>query len=189
MGDTMIDETGNRYGRLTVLSLAHKKRQTAHWKCQCDCGKIVVVAGYSLRSGKTQSCGCLHREISSARTKHMVGELHPCWGKRGPECPNWRSGRYIDRGGYVRALSHGHPRADAGNYVMEHILVMEKMLGHPVPDGAVIHHCNGDKTDNRPYNLRLFSSSSEHMRYHRKREWEMDGFINGLMTEREKCAS
>ena len=28
------------------------------WRCECDCGNQVVVAGGSIRSGDTRSCGC-----------------------------------------------------------------------------------------------------------------------------------
>ena len=60
-----IDETNNRYGRLTVLELVGTKGRdrSMRWKCQCDCGNIVEVAGKDLRQGKTQSCGCLMNEV------------------------------------------------------------------------------------------------------------------------------
>lgn len=60
-----IDETNNRYGRLTVLELVGIKGRdrSMRWKCQCDCGNIVEVAGKDLRQGKTQSCGCLMNEV------------------------------------------------------------------------------------------------------------------------------
>ena len=60
-----IDETNNRYGRLTVLELVGAKGSDRgmRWKCQCDCGNIVEVAGRDLRQGKTQSCGCLMNEV------------------------------------------------------------------------------------------------------------------------------
>ncbi len=56
------DETGNRYGRLTVLTRAGtSKNRTATWHCRCDCGRSLVVDGSSLRSGHTRSCGCIRR--------------------------------------------------------------------------------------------------------------------------------
>ena len=59
-----VNETGNRYGRLTVLELvgAKGRGRGMHWRCQCDCGNIVEVAGSDLRQGKTRSCGCLMNE-------------------------------------------------------------------------------------------------------------------------------
>lgn len=55
-----IDETGNKYGRLTVIELDKERSgKLAFWKCRCDCGTITTVSGIKLRDGHTQSCGCL----------------------------------------------------------------------------------------------------------------------------------
>ena len=41
------------------------------WECLCDCGNIVTVGGYDLRSGNTKSCGCYkHERIVEASTTH-----------------------------------------------------------------------------------------------------------------------
>ena len=65
----LIDETGNRYGRLRVLGRADKKHQhgttMAHWWCHCDCDKAIVVSGTNLRTGRSRSCGCLRRDNTS----------------------------------------------------------------------------------------------------------------------------
>ena len=62
-----IDLTGQRFGRLTVIRYDHSEHDGAHWLCKCDCGKEKVAAGYSLRSGKTKSCGCLNSDASRAK--------------------------------------------------------------------------------------------------------------------------
>ena len=46
----------------------------------------------------------------------------------------------------------------------EHRVVAEQMLGRPLEPGEVVHHINGDKTDNRLENLEVFPSQAEHMR-------------------------
>jgi hypothetical protein len=38
-----------------------------------------------------------------------------------------------------------HPAANAADYVREHILIAEKALGKPLPQGAVVHHVNETK--------------------------------------------
>ena len=73
-----IDETGNRYGRLTVIERVKnvKKPERAVWRCLCDCGKETSVPGVSLRSGATKSCGCLQKERSSQKnTVDMTGQV------------------------------------------------------------------------------------------------------------------
>lgn len=59
-----------------------------------------------------------------------------------------------------------HPRADRGGYIHEHHAVMEQMLGRVLVLGEVVHHCNRIRDDNRVFNLRLFSSESEHQKFH-----------------------
>lgn len=53
----MIDLTGQRYGSLTVISIAenepYKKKK---WLCKCDCGEDVIVSGSNLRCGHTKHC-------------------------------------------------------------------------------------------------------------------------------------
>lgn len=58
----LIDETNNKYGRLTVLYRANTKKKGTYWHCRCDCGNEIDVLGSSLRNGNTKSCGCLKHE-------------------------------------------------------------------------------------------------------------------------------
>lgn len=60
------DETGKRYGKLTVLRQLpsvkikgkHKNIFRSFWECRCDCGNIVERLGRDLRRAKNPSCGC-----------------------------------------------------------------------------------------------------------------------------------
>lgn len=74
-----IDETGNKYGRLTVL-YRDEGTKPIKWVCRCDCGKEVSVLGTSLRSGNTKSCGCLQRE--RARESNINRTCGDLTGKR-----------------------------------------------------------------------------------------------------------
>lgn len=56
----MIDETGNVYGKLTVLgkSTVLGLSKTNKWRCRCECGNVKDIFINSLRTGDTKSCGC-----------------------------------------------------------------------------------------------------------------------------------
>jgi hypothetical protein len=58
MKSTLINETGNRYGRLTVLQRDGRECKPTKWLCRCACGVTVSVRGDHLRQGSTRSCGC-----------------------------------------------------------------------------------------------------------------------------------
>lgn len=55
---------GQTFGRLTVdAELSERDGCGAiMYACSCDCGATASVAGISLRSGHTKSCGCLYSE-------------------------------------------------------------------------------------------------------------------------------
>lgn len=57
----IIDLSGQRFGKLTVLCDDGNRSNTGQirWKCMCDCGEITHVVGNKLKTGHTKSCGCL----------------------------------------------------------------------------------------------------------------------------------
>jgi len=72
------DETGNRYGRLTVIEyigLTPESSGSIVWLCRCDCGELTTVKSAHLRSGQTRSCGCL--QIESRRKAGGRNKLEP----------------------------------------------------------------------------------------------------------------
>ena len=56
----IIDLTGGKFGRLTVIEIANPMKNTGvkKWKCVCDCGNEFIAIGSSLKNGTTISCGC-----------------------------------------------------------------------------------------------------------------------------------
>ena len=63
------DLTGQRFGYLTVIKKAGKnKSDKILWLCKCDCGKLKIIQGASLKNGRTKSCGCLRKK--GARRTH-----------------------------------------------------------------------------------------------------------------------
>lgn len=72
----LIDITGHKSGRLTVLNIAHRKRGIIYWRCRCACGTEITTAGDSIRTLHTRSCGCLQIEGTQHRSRthgHSIG--------------------------------------------------------------------------------------------------------------------
>ena len=90
--------------------------------------------------------------------------------RKGEKGANWKGGRKRTKKGYIQVLAPEHERADKNGYVMEHIKVFEDETGVKVPDNCVVHHLNGDKTDNRIENLCLMSFGG-HTTYHNNIRW------------------
>ena len=68
-----VDVTGNKYGRLTILETIPNTHPTKV-KCQCDCGNIYIGTQIDIVTGHTQSCGCLHKDMTSqSNTKDWSG--------------------------------------------------------------------------------------------------------------------
>lgn len=98
-----IDLTGQQYGRLSVMEhTGRDKRRNALWRCQCECGEIVIVRACDLKSGHTASCGCLNRERQRASaTTHGETEtrLYHIWEGMKSRCLNISDRSYKDYGG------------------------------------------------------------------------------------------
>lgn len=83
----IIDLTGQEIGYWTVLEQAGTtpSGQTL-WRCRCKCGTEKVVIGIVLRDKRSQSCGCLKREVTAERsTTHG----HTLLGKQSPTYQTW----------------------------------------------------------------------------------------------------
>lgn len=77
MGNNFIDETGNKYGRLTVIERGgNSLDRQAMWVCQCSCGKIHIVRGTALRRGEVKSCGCLVYEKRKKVAPDLTGKKY-----------------------------------------------------------------------------------------------------------------
>lgn len=100
----LIDLTGQKFGRLTVLNISKKRSgKRVEWVCKCDCGKEVVISGTHLVSGHTKSCGCYKIDIVRERTgKHFLSRkerLYVTWMNMRSRCRNKNNKRYKSYGG------------------------------------------------------------------------------------------
>jgi len=102
MKTPVLDMSGQKFGRLTVLSLIGSK--PTRWLCQCSCGNTKIVRRGDLTTGKTLSCGCLKREILIKRTtvhglRHENKRLYNIWLCMRQRCHNSKIPEYKNYGG------------------------------------------------------------------------------------------
>lgn len=163
------DETGNIYGRLTVIERGpNDKQNNAQWYCQCECGNpnLVLIRGYQLRNGHAKSCGCLHKETAQKQGKankkyntyDLTGDFGIGYTVKGEEfyfdiedynliknyC--W----YIDKNGYVV------------NRLNNKTTLFHRLVMH-APDDKQVDHIYHKKNDNRKSQLRLCTNSENVM--------------------------
>jgi len=74
------------------------------------------------------------------------------WGRRGSDSVNWKGGRSLTKDGYIELRIDGKQKP-------EHRYVWESSYGAIEP-GWVVHHLNGQKTDNRIENLQAMPRKS-----------------------------
>ena len=134
----------------------------------------VLAPDGTVRSGLC-SCGCGAETNIPKRGNSTEGRFRGIpnlWlhghGGRGERARNWNGGRTMagTKSRYVHIRLPNHPRANSRGYVPEHILVAEAAIGHSLPLHAVVHHFDGNPTNNKPANLIICNSLSHHLLLH-----------------------
>jgi len=114
-----------------------------------------------LKSNRGKYCSKLCRDVARKNI--------PITYKNGRHS-SWRGGRAKIKHGYIGVYYEPEPGTGRHWYRAEHRLIMEQVLGRKLGQKEVVHHINGRKEDNRPENLMVLASQSEHMAYHRVRK-------------------
>ena len=72
----LIDLTGQRFGKLTVLYRDFTSEKGTKWHCKCDCGNECIVFGDNLKRGHTQSCGCETSSFGEKYIKNLLNQFN-----------------------------------------------------------------------------------------------------------------
>lgn len=140
------DWSGKRFGKLIVIKRAENKGKDTGWLCKCDCGNEKVIRAGDLRSGATQSCGCVMRtnaikhnmsrtriykvwQSMKSRVYYEKGKRYKQYGGRGIKvCDEWldKENGFVNfynwamANGYDENAKHGECTLDRinvnGNY-------------------------------------------------------------------------
>lgn len=76
---------------------------------------------------------------------------------RHKEFVDWQKYSNVKDKRYIDVYVPNHPMASKSGLVKEHRLVMEEIVGRYLERHENVHHKNGDRSDNRPENLELWS--------------------------------
>lgn len=126
--------TGQKFGRLHVITEAYKTRNGIMWECRCECGTVKPISGSKLVSGSTRSCGCLRIERV---TTHGLSKTptYVAWREMLSRCiyPNNRS--YPNYGALgisvcARWLKFINFHADMGDRPLNHSIDHKRVTGN-----------------------------------------------------------
>lgn len=97
-------QTGQIFGRLTIVSDAPRKKGDGHarYVCKCECGSIIELQATYLKTGRQTSCGCEARRKTRERcTSHgMFGTpMYRLWVSMLARCRNPKAHGYHRYGG------------------------------------------------------------------------------------------
>lgn len=195
-----IDKTGMRFTRLVVIGESQKRgsKGSIYWHCLCDCGNTKEVDGGNLSNGKTTSCGCLAKELSSERAKRIFtkpkvkclvdgcesdtskGGKGLC-GKHAQRMRRYGDVNYVTPE-IVRRVSSRDAKLKNVSEVKkttyrkmlgrhQHRVVAEQMIGRKLKPDEHVHHKDGNKQNNDPSNLEVMNRI-EHLKLHAKERQE-----------------
>lgn len=147
------------------------KRRQVKFNCEV-CGKEVSQRSSDYKKSKGHHF-CSQACFGKWSSKSLVGKNNHAFGKKqdaehiekriakGKDHYSWKEGR-TNKNGYIYVTT------DDGRRMFEHTLIAEKVLGRRLKRSEVVHHINGNKSDNRNCNLLICDKS-----YHRWLENKM----------------
>ena len=141
-------------------------------KCQCGCGMQTKIA-LKDRPDRGWIKGQPLRFINGHNRRHEKGE----------KCINWAGGVRENSGGYIEIFNPDYRPNYASSYVLEHILIAEKVLGKPLPLKAIVHHVDSAGMNNKNSNLVICEDNAYHLFIHQRTR----AFRNSGHADWRKC--
>jgi hypothetical protein len=157
MGNRLIDLTGQRFGRLTIIKqVPYKNNHAARWLCVCDCGNEIEVFSSNLRNGNVKSCKCLQNEMYENQKLYNEYDLS---GEFGIGFTQKGEPFYFDLDDYEKIKDHCWHIGKYDGYVVTNIPGASTLLKiHKLITGTdesiKTDHINRKRYDNRKSNLR-----------------------------------
>lgn len=156
----LIDITGQKFGKLTVVGRDYSKNENVtYWFCECDCGNksIPSIAKNSLTRGLTTSCGCNKKNNKKTNTYDLSGEYGIGW------TTNTNKEFYFDLEDYDLIKDYCWYENDKGYIVTQRdkktIRIHRLILGLNKNDKIQVDHIFHNKMDNRKEFLRLATNT------------------------------
>lgn len=98
----LSDLTGKQFGYWTVIGLHDCLRRGKHkWLAKCHCGKVKPVNTTNIRSGKSQSCGCMKGRLRVRSTgTHGMSKtrFYRIWRQMIARCHDPKNSKYYNYG-------------------------------------------------------------------------------------------
>ncbi len=151
-------------------------------KYQTDYKALEQIKELAAQGLSSKEIGLIVGKTAKAVQKYFRRHNIPCLKQGGPKGSrngSWKGGKQMDKDGYVLLLRPDHPFANSNGYVREHRLVMEAHLGRYLQPNEIVHHKDGNHSNNSVENLEVFSSNTDHLKETLKGRvpnWSEEGF-------------
>jgi len=146
--------------------IKERKGDTALRVCD-ECGHEQWVSYWNINKKDRHLCRHCSNRLNG---KNKKGKYNS-WNKGKRSDPREIGSFYLNSSGYYEVWIGAHTLPDmAGGYYKEHRLMAEVKYGKELGDKELVHHINGDKTDNRPRNLSICKSQAHHRNIHNQLE-------------------
>jgi hypothetical protein len=146
--------------------LKERKGETVLRVCD-SCGQEQWVNYWNIYKNSEHLC----RHCSNRRHGHYRQGKHPAWNKGKRSDPRKVGSFYLNSSGYYEVWIGAHTLPEkSGGYYREHRLMAEVMLCRELLPEEIVHHINGDKTDNTYDNLDVLRDDAHHRNVHNQLE-------------------